>query len=406
MMQRHREKHEAPLLKADMNADACALSLLKYAILYQASDVHIEPQEQHFNIRIREDGLLTSIATLTQQQGLQLCAHFKVLASMNVAESRRPQDGAISWRQQDMKVNIRLSTLKNIYGEKLVLRLHHHGAIQMNLADLNLSQRHLQYLQHALSQPQGFILITGPTGSGKTHTLYTALSYLNQEHTHIATLEDPVEISLQGLHQVSINPHINMGYAEALRALLRQDPDVIMLGEIRDTEVADIAVKASQTGHLVLSSMHTNSSFESFYRLQSLGIEPDRLVHTLKLVISQRLVRILCQHCKSADIRSDAKLAMLGQHPSKLSSLTFFKPEGCTLCHQGYRGRVPIFDMLPIDSDLKQQIYKMARGDMPGSMLNEYAGLIQSGMRLAKKGITSLDEIIKAIHRDIDDACI
>src|SRR3990167_11373159 len=271
--------------------------LLQDAILNHASDIHIEPYHQHCRIRFRSDSLLHEVATFPSPLAMQMITRLKIMANLNIAERRLPQDGHISL-QNDHKIDIRISTCPTLFGEKIVLRLLNSSAIKSDIHQLGLTDTQQQLFLNKLKQPQGLILVTGPTGSGKTITLYSALHYLNKPEKNISTVEDPVEIQLPGINQVNINTKINLHFSTVLRTLLRQDPDIIMIGEIRDPETADIAIQAAQTGHLVLSTLHTNSAIETLTRLHAMKILAYNLAGSLSLIIAQRLIRTLCAHCK------------------------------------------------------------------------------------------------------------
>lgn len=271
--------------------------LFANAINNSISDIHIEPFEHHCRIRFRRDGLLHEAASLPPHLSTQIIARLKIMAELNIAEKRLPQDGRIKTFHHN-KIDIRINTCPTLFGEKIVLRLPSCNQASLNIQTLGTTEQQTAQLLHSLSKPQGLILVTGPTGSGKTMTLYSALQHLNTIEKNISTIEDPVEIQLDNINQINIRPHIGLNFATALRTLLRQDPDIIMLGEIRDHETAIIAVQAAETGHLVLSTLHTNSAIESLSRLHSLGISPYHLIHSTSLIIAQRLVRKLCVHCK------------------------------------------------------------------------------------------------------------
>jgi type II secretory ATPase GspE/PulE/Tfp pilus assembly ATPase PilB-like protein len=324
----HRYKaHKVPKIDIDY------LELLINDSLYQkVSDVHIEQYQHHARVRFRCDGLLKEWRRLTLNEVKPLISRIKVLANLDITEQRLPQDGALTWRHSDSRTfELRVSTLPTQWGEKAVLRMAQEKQSLPQLSQLGLHKSQLNGLLHALSQPQGLILVTGPTGSGKTVTLYSCLQNINNDSLNVSTAEDPVEVNFEGLNQIQINTNIGFSFAKALRSLLRQDPDIIMLGEIRDQETAEIAIRAAQTGHLVLSTLHTNSAYETLTRLYNLGISSGDLQGCLKLIVAQRLVRKLCPHCQpSFSIASGS----------------------CPYCHRGYSGRIGIFELLPIDREL------------------------------------------------------
>lgn len=299
--------------------------LIANAIEKHISDIHIEPYAQQYRIRFRRDGLLYEAANLPPQAGLRVATRLKVMANLNIAEKRLPQDGRIAWRDK-RKIDIRLNSIPTLYGEKLALRLLDINNIQLDINTLGLLPNQLQQLRNIIHKPQGLLLITGPTGSGKSITLYSLLHELNQAEKNISSVEDPVEIELHGINQININHKIGLDFPSVLRMLLRQDPDILMIGEIRDLETATIAIQAAQTGHLVLSTLHTNSAAEAIQRLQSMGIKDYQLTDAISLIVAQRLVRVLCPHCKQ--LTEDSAT---------------YHAAGCERCHQGYCGRTGVF---------------------------------------------------------------
>lgn len=309
--------------------------LISSAIEKQASDIHVEPYSQHCRIRFRRDGLLYEAASMPLYAATRIITRLKIMANLNIAERRLPQDGRMAWRQEK-NIDIRLNCIPTLHGEKIVLRLLDANAIQLNLDALGLYANQLQQLRNTINKPQGLILVTGPTGSGKSVTLYSMLRELNQTAKNISSVEDPVEIDLHGINQININQHIGLTFPAVLRMLLRQDPDILMIGEIRDLETATIAIQAAQTGHLVLSTLHTNSAAETIKRLLSMGIKDYQLTDSLTLIIAQRLVRTLCRHCKQRD------------------NDTTYKAIGCEQCHEGYRGRTGVFA-------LSENLWEVAR---------------------------------------------
>jgi type IV pilus assembly protein PilB len=318
------QTNEAPVV-------AYIYQLLQDAVDQNVSDIHCEPYANHYRIRLRLDGILIDYASPPQHVAPRLAARIKVMAELNIAECRLPQDGRFEFiTRQQKSIDVRISTCPVLYGEKVVLRLLNIEHQQLQLNQLGLEPLQQQQLLHILQQPQGLILVTGPTGSGKTITLYTLLHYLNNGERNICSAEDPIEIQLSGINQVAIHPALGLDFAQVLRCFLRQDPDIIMLGEIRDTETAMMACKAAQTGHLVLSTLHTQNAAGAIMRLQQLGIDMPTLANSLKLIVAQRLVRRLCNQCK--------------------------KSCTCSTCYQGYQGRTGIFEILPIDNHLQQSL--------------------------------------------------
>lgn len=331
--------------KSDPSSSSSPISRFIHSVIIdattkKASDIHFEPAENQYRIRIRCDGLLYDAYEIDYQLHRQLSSRIKVLASLDIAERRRPQDGRIKLKNsKDQTIDIRVSTLPTTWGEKIVLRLFYGYSEKLEINQLGLSSSQEMTFRQVLRQPQGMILVTGPTGCGKTVSLYAGLSSINQSHKNILTAEDPVEMDIDGINQVQINTEIGFSFAQALRTFLRQDPDVIMLGEIRDKETADIAIRAANTGHLVLSTLHTNSALETLPRLRSMGIDSFNLTSALSLVISQRLIRRLCPLCKFVDTSIDQMLS---------SVIYQADTKGCHRCNQGYIGRVGIYELLSV----------------------------------------------------------
>lgn len=340
--------------------------LIHDAIQQQASDIHIEMQKNACRIRFRHDGFLRETAILPREFADRVMTRLKIMAQLNIAERRLPQDGRVSLHRS-ADINIRLSTCPHLHGEKLVLRLLPANPSRFQLETLGLLPFQLNLFRAALSRPQGLILVTGPTGSGKTATLYAGLQSLNKVEKNILTIEDPVEIELPGITQVNIHPRIGLNFALALRTFLRQDPDIIMVGEIRDQETAAIAAQAAQTGHLVLSTLHTNSAADTIKRLQSMGLPPYQIADSVALIIAQRLVRSVCHHCDQA-------------------------AEGCEHCHQGYQGRTGIFELLPITPAISNQI--LAGGNVQAE---EHCTLWEAGMHKMQAGLTSYAELVRTL---------
>tara|TARA_B100001094_G_scaffold333457_1_gene412831 strand:- start:19752 stop:20975 length:1224 start_codon:yes stop_codon:yes gene_type:complete len=371
--------------------------IFNYALTHQACDIHIEPFLDHYRIRFRIDGLLHPLCTETKEQGIKICTHLKVLAQLNIAEHRRPQDGRAQVHLPSCVLDFRLSSLPTLYGEKIVMRLQNTQKQKFHLDTLGFSTSQLQNIKRSLAKPQGLILITGPTGSGKTVSLYAALKYLNAPTKNLSTVEDPVEISLDGVNQVQANPQIDLSFAHILRALLRQDPDILMIGEIRDLETADIALKAAQTGHLVLSSLHTHSAYATLNRLINLGLSIDALVQSLELVIAQRLLRKLCPYCKQPNTQVTAQLKQLNL--SVTEGTCFYQAQGCSDCYQGYKGRIAVYEMMPMSPSLRQALTHGHIQDHTEqtSQYKTYDDLFTAGLHKAQQGLTSLDEVLRVI---------
>ena len=364
------------------------------AVRRLASDVHFEPYERFYRIRFRIDGMLHDIASPHINLASRFAARLKVMARLDIAERRLPQDGRIKLRLTHHKsIDMRVSSLPTQSGEKIVLRLLDSSAIKLDINQLGYDEQQKQFYLTALSQSQGMILATGPTGSGKTVSLYTGLSILNTVSANISTAEDPVEIIMPGINQVQINPKAGLSFAYALRAFLRQDPDIIMVGEIRDLETAEIAVKAAQTGHLVLSTLHTNSAAETLTRLSNMGLAAYNIASSVSLIIAQRLARKLCPHCKTAELLTAQQLSSLGM--TQLDDKTpLYKAVGCALCTDGYKGRTGIYEVLPMNNTLADLIMSGA-DSLTLARAAESAGMLslrQAALNKVQLGIISLAE--------------
>ena len=354
--------------------------LLLSALEKRASDIHFEPYQHNYRIRMRIDGVLQNMQMPPLTLAKQISARLKVMANLNIAEYRLPQDGQLVINNYAM----RIATLPVINGEKIVLRVMDNHESELTIDDLGLTEQDLITFKQILDYPQGLILVTGPTGSGKTMTLYSALKRLNKTECNICSVEDPIEIPLEGINQTAINLKAGLSFSVILRALLRQDPDV-MIGEIRDHETAEIAIQAAQTGHLVLSTLHTNSSVEAIVRLNQMGIKNYLLSSSLKLVIAQRLVRKLCQHCKVVA----SELTLIDNQPSP-----HFIAMGCEKCVGGYLGRIGLYELLIITPEVQQQILN----DQPISPKNR-VNLMQAGYLLVQQGITTLAELNRVLGK-------
>lgn len=361
-----------------------------------ASDIHFEPYERHFRIRFRIDGVLIEVAQPPKAMRHQIAARLKIMARLDISERRLPQDGAIKLALSGARsLDLRINSLPTVYGEKIVLRLLDPAAVQLGIDQLGFTDDQRALYEQALKQPQGMILVTGPTGSGKTVSLYTGITLLNKVERNICTAEDPVEIKVPGINQVNVLPKIGLDFANALRAFLRQDPDVVMVGEIRDLETAEIAVKAAQTGHLVLSTVHTNSAAQTLTRLSNMGVSAFNIASSVSLIIAQRLARKLCNHCKEpADIPIEA-LYSEGFTDADIQQATLYQAVGCKKCTHGYKGRIGIYEVVPISETVRQLIMQHAPAvDIDRQARKEgYPGLRQSGFHYVTQGITSLEEI-------------
>ncbi len=371
--------------------------VLKDAIELRASDIHLEPFEDEFKIRYRIDGELQDTAVPPQLKQFQpaIVSRIKILSHLNIAEKRLPQDGRIKVRIDQAEVDIRVSIIPMLHGEAVVMRLLRQNSTLRGLGEIGMAPRELEHFQHVLGLPHGIILVTGPTGSGKTSTLYTALNEINDAVRKIITVEDPVEYQLKGVNQIQVNEKSGLTFARGLRSILRHDPDVILIGEIRDAETAQIAVQASLTGHLVFSTLHTNDAPGALTRLVDMGVEPYLVASSLEAVLAQRLVRVLCPHCKQADHSATAAAfkAKLGIPADK----TIYKSVGCRECRNtGFFGRHAIFEWMDTDEEIRQLILKSASTDQIRAAARN-AGmrtLAEDGWRLVAAGVTTVEEVL------------
>ncbi|WP_127556384.1 type IV-A pilus assembly ATPase PilB [Saccharospirillum alexandrii] len=370
--------------------------MLLSAIKKGASDLHFEPYEKSYRVRFRVDGVLQNIAKPPIGLGPKLSARLKIMSNLDISERRIPQDGRIKLKISKTKsIDFRVNTLPTLFGEKIVLRILDSAAAKMGIDALGYEDDQKDLYMTALSKPQGMILVTGPTGSGKTVSLYTGLNILNQEGTNISTAEDPVEINLDGINQVNVNNKVGLDFAAALRSFLRQDPDIIMVGEIRDLETASIAIKAAQTGHMVLSTLHTNSAAETLTRMLNMGVPSFNLATTVNLIIAQRLARRLCSNCKQpADLPVDV-LKKEGFTDEMVKTSTVYKPVGCGSCNKGYKGRVGIYEVVRITPAISRIIMEEGNSiDLSKAFAEEgFNSLRKSGLIKVAKGITSLEEV-------------
>ncbi len=369
-----------------------------------ASDIHIEPYEEFIRIRLRVDGFLVEIAKPPINMKGALVSRIKIMSGLNIAENRLPQDGAINLTVEKKPIDFRVNTLPTMYGEKIVLRLLDKSNLQVDMTELGFESEQLQLFKKSINSPNGMVLVTGPTGSGKTTTLYSALQELNTEFANIMTAEDPVEYNLTGINQLQVKNDIGLNFASALRAFLRQDPDIIMVGEVRDIETAEISIKASLTGHMVLSTVHTNSASDTIARLLNMGVAPFNLVGALNCITAQRLVRKLCKNCTTEDKSiSDTMLIEAGIPEKLINKIKIFKGRGCDDCNQsGYSGRIAVHEVMVINDKIKNCILKNE------SVLEIKKIAIQSGMKTLRqsalikmlRGVTSFSEVLKATASD------
>lgn len=381
---------DAPIIRL-LNA------LLSEAIKEGASDVHIETFEDRVMVRFRVDGVLREVLEPQRVLAPLIVSRIKVMAKLDIAEKRLPQDGRITLRIGGRAVDVRVSTMPTSHGERVVLRLLDKQSARLDLAQLGMDPKTLSLMQKLIALPHGIILVTGPTGSGKTTTLYAALTALNSYTRNILTVEDPIEYDLTGIGQTQVNHKVNMTFAKGLRAILRQDPDVVMVGEIRDLETAQIAIQASLTGHLVLSTLHTNSAIGAITRLDDMGIEPFLLSSSLVGVLAQRLVRILCPHCKRELPATSAEANTLG-----VESALIYHPVGCTLCkNSGYSGRTGVYELIAIDDTLRSYIHdRKSEQVMRKYARTLFPSIRHDGYRLVLAGETSLEEVLRVTNEE------
>ncbi len=370
------------------------------AIRSGASDIHFEPYEKSFRIRTRTDGILREVSRPPLHLAPRISSRLKIMSQMDISERRVPQDGRIKMKlSRTRAIDFRANTLPTLWGEKIVLRILDPSSAQMGIDALGYEEDQKALFMECLNKSQGMILVTGPTGSGKTVSLYTGLNILNTSERNISTAEDPVEINLEGVNQVAVNAKIGLSFASALRAFLRQDPDIIMVGEIRDLETAEIAIKASQTGHLVLSTLHTNSAPETLTRLRNMGIPSFNLATSVSLIIAQRLCRRLCSYCKKPLELPERTLLEAGFAKEQLDTLQLFGPGGCDACNDGYKGRVGIYEVVPVTDGIARIIMEDGNSIAIADQASKegFNNLRQSALQKVAKGLTSLDEANRVI---------
>jgi len=370
--------------------------MLLDAIKMGASDIHFEPYEKAYRIRFRADGILREMSRPPVNLGTKLAARLKVMSQLDISERRVPQDGRIQLKiSKTRAIDFRVNTLPTLFGEKVVLRILDPESAKLGIDMLGYEEDQKQLYLDALNQPQGMILVTGPTGSGKTVSLYTGLNILNTAERNISTAEDPAEINLEGINQVNVNTKVGLTFSAALRAFLRQDPDVVMVGEIRDLETAEIAIKAAQTGHLVLSTLHTNSAPETLTRLRNMGVPAFNIATSVSLIIAQRLARRLCKHCKKpVDIPRDTLMSE-GFKESEIGTFTVYGPAGCDKCVNGYKGRVGIYEVVKITDAISRIIMEDGNSIQIADAARKegFNDLRTSGLKKVKDGLTSLEEV-------------
>jgi len=402
-------------LEADISVEEAATKapvirfvdlMLRQAVKSRASDIHVEPQEYTMSIRMRIDGVLTDMVPPPRKMQSAVVTRVKILSKMDIAERRLPQDGRFRIKAPGRDIDVRVSVIPTIYGEKAVMRILDSAALNHNLDQLGFEPHLLTEFKDMLKQPHGIIIVTGPTGSGKSTTLYSSLNYIKDPKKNITTVEDPVEYRLAGINQIQVKPEIDLDFAISLRAILRQDPDIIFIGEIRDKETIDIAIKASLTGHLVLSTFHTNDAPSAFSRMIYMGVEPYLLSSTVNLVIAQRLVRRICDRCREP-VEMDAEiLRRLKISPDKLGKDTvLYHGAGCNACGRtGYYGRLPIFEFLPVDKAIREELTSGASENKIRAIAREkgYPGLFESGVSRILAGLTTAEEVLNATFTEKD----
>jgi type IV pilus assembly protein PilB len=388
---------QAPVVKL---CNAILLSAIKKG----ASDIHIEPYEKSMRVRYRIDGILHEEMRPPLKLRNAITSRMKIMSSLDIAERRLPQDGRIKLKiGKDKEMDFRVSVLPGLFGEKIVLRLLDKSNLQLDMTKLGFERKPLDDFQSAIKKPYGMVLVTGPTGSGKTTTLYSALAELNSPDTNISTAEDPVEFNLHGINQVQMHDEIGLNFATALRSFLRQDPDTIMVGEIRDFETAEIAVKAALTGHLVLSTLHTNDAPSTVSRLLNMGVEPFLVTASLNLVLAQRLARRICAECKEPAEKHPDALRRMGMSEDQIASATIYRGRGCRTCNEmGYKGRVALYEVMPFNDDLKELVLQGASAaEIKAEMIRGgVASLRIAGLNKILEGVTTPEEVLRTTVDD------
>ncbi len=378
--------------------------ILSQAVKDRASDIHIEPYEREIQIRYRIDGVLYPVLTPPKSLHAPITSRIKVMAGLDIAEKRLPQDGRIRIKIAGKDIDIRVSVLPTAFGERVVLRLLDKSSVLLDLEDLGLEGERLELFKRLIHRPHGILLVTGPTGSGKTTTLYAALSRINSRDINIITVEDPIEYQLPGIGQIQVNPKIDLTFAAGLRSILRQDPDVIMVGEIRDAETAEIAIQASLTGHLVFSTLHTNDAAGAMTRLVEMGVEPFLVSSSILAVLAQRLVRVLCTACREPYEPPAEALAELGIRPELLGGRPLYRPRGCPRCrHTGYRGRTGIYELLLVDDAVRELIMSGANSVTikEAARRNGMVTLREDGAAKVLRGLTSPEEVLRVTQEEV-----
>jgi len=386
---------DAPIIKL-------ANHIISQSVKARASDIHMEPYQDSFKVRYRVDGILYDLLSPPKWVQPALISRIKVMAKMNIAEKRLPQDGRFDVKIGNQEIDVRISTIPTSFGERVVLRLLDKSASLISLSDLGLASDKLNQIEKLVKSPNGIILVTGPTGSGKTTTLYAILSSINIPDINIITIEDPIEYKIKGISQIQVNPKINLTFASGLRSIVRQDPDVILVGEIRDRETAEIAVQSALTGHLVFSTLHTNDSASAITRLVDIGVEPFLISSSVLAVAAQRLIRVLCRNCKQPYTPDNSTLESIGITPDQFQEATIYRADGCENCfHTGYKGRTGIFEIMLLDSRLKSFIlttYDSSQIKNEALNLNMVT-LRQDGIQKVLSGISTIEEVIRVTQQ-------
>ncbi|MBI4641595.1 MAG: type II secretion system ATPase GspE, partial [Candidatus Tectomicrobia bacterium] len=385
--------NEAPIIRM-------VNTFLSQAVRDRASDIHIEPFERDLKVRYRVDGILHNVLTPPKRYQAALISRVKIMANLNIAERRLPQDGRIKIRIADREVDIRVSVIPTAFGERIVLRLLDKSALFIGLEAIGFSKEHYRVYERLIRRSTGIILVTGPTGSGKTTTLYATLSKINTGDKNIITVEDPIEYQLEGIGQMQINERIGLTFAEGLRSILRQDPDIIMVGEIRDRETVEVAIQASLTGHLVFSTLHTNDSAGAVTRLLDMGLEPFLVSSSVVAIMAQRLVRVICEQCKAPYKPEDAELEEIGISREALERQggALFRGQGCSHCLQtGYKGRIGIYELLVVDDPIRRLILTNTDSNMikKEAVKQGMITLLKDGADKVLRGITTIEEVLR-----------
>lgn len=373
--------------------------MFSQAVRDGASDIHIEPYQNSLKVRQRLDGILYDMFSPPKHVQSSLVSRVKIMAKLDIAEKRLPQDGRIELKVSNKEIDVRVSTLPTAFGERVVLRLLDKSSVLMSMAELGMPQDRLKPFSEQIKAPNGIILVTGPTGSGKTTTLYAALNAINSTDINIITVEDPIEYRISGIGQVQVNPKINLTFASGLRSIVRQDPDVILVGEIRDTETAEIAIQSALTGHLVFSTLHTNDAASAVTRLRDMGVEPFLIASSINAILAQRLVRVLCEQCKTPYSPSEDELHKVGIESSEVGSHTIYRESGCSKCyHSGYKGRRGIFELLLMTQEMKRRVITTADANELKEVAEKNDSMIslkQDGARAILDGITTIEEVYR-----------